>query len=135
MPEAWQQFDALLRLTNLERGALGLAPLAIESRLARAAQRHAEFLAASGFISHGGSGQSTPGERASAEGYAWSHVGENVLARTLDDIDAAFGQWWHSPGHRDNLLGIDYTETGFGRAYSAHVDCWYYVMLLAKPAC
>ena len=61
-------------------------------------------------------------------------MGENVLARTRDDIEAAFDQWWQSPGHRDNLLGPDFCDTGFGRAYSPRVDCWYYVMVLARPA-
>ncbi len=133
MLDAATQFAALLQRANQARTGAGLEALTSEGRLARAAQLHAEYLAANGFLSHGGADDSLPADRVAAQGYAWSQVGENVLARTQDDAAAAFTQWWDSAGHRDVLLGPQFTQTGFGRAYSARVECWYYVMLLARP--
>lgn len=128
------QLIEILRLTNASRAEAGLNALQNDSRLGRAAQLHADYLAAGGFLSHGGSGNSTPGDRASAAGYAWQRVGENVLARTQADAAAAYAQWWNSPGHRDNLLTAAFSDCGLGRTYSPRVDCWYYAMLLAMPA-
>jgi uncharacterized protein YkwD len=128
------QLIEILRLTNAARAAAGLWALENDARLGRAAQAHAEFLAAGGFLSHGGVGDSTPGDRASAAGYVWSRVGENVLARTQANAAAAYDQWWQSPGHRDNLLTAAFMHCGLGRHYSPKVDCWYYAMLLATPA-
>ena len=128
------QLIEILRLTNASRAAAGMNALQNDSRLGRAAQWHAEFLAAGGYLSHGGIDNSTPGDRASAAGYAWQRVGENILARTQADAAAAYDQWWQSPGHRDNLLTAAFTDCGLGRHYSPKVDCWYYAMLLATPA-
>jgi uncharacterized protein YkwD len=123
----------LLNRSNNARAANSARALRLDSRLSAAALDHARFLAASGYISHGGQGDSTPAMRAENAGYAWSRVGENVLARTSGDADAAWQQWWDSAGHRANLLEPAFVDCGLGRAYSPRVDCWYYVMLLAAP--
>ncbi|MDB5972930.1 MAG: polymerase [Hydrocarboniphaga sp.] len=128
------QLIEILQLTNASRAAAGMNPLRNDSRLGRAAQLHAEFLAAGGFLSHGGSGESTPGDRATAAGYRWQRVGENILARTRAEPALAYEQWWLSQGHRDNLLTAAFTDCGLGRHYSPKVDCWYYAMLLATPS-
>jgi uncharacterized protein YkwD len=128
------QLIEILRLTNASRAAAGMNALQNESRLGRAAQAHAEYLAAGGFLSHGGIDNSTPGDRAIAAGYQWQRVGENILARTRAEPALAYEQWWLSEGHRDNLLTAAFTECGLGRSYSPKVDCWYYAMLLATPA-
>jgi len=127
------QLIEILRLTNASRMAAGMEPLVHDSRLGRAAQLHAEYLAEGGFLSHGGFGDSSPGDRATAAGYGWSRVGENVLARTRAEPEAAYQQWWLSQGHRDNLLTAAFQHCGLGRHYSPKVDCWYYAMLLATP--
>lgn len=124
----------LLDRCNSARQLAGAGPLYADTRLNGAALDHARFLAASGYISHGGSGDSTPALRAEHAGYAWSRIGENVLARTHGDADEAFEQWWNSPGHRANLLEPAFADCGFGRVYAPRVDCWYYVMMLATPA-
>lgn len=123
----------VLERSNAVRAANGAGGLRVDARLVSAADQHAHFLAASGFISHGGAGDSTPASRAAAAGYAWSRVGENVLARTTGDADAAWQQWWDSAGHRANLLEPAFVDCGLARTYSPRVDCWYYVMLLAAP--
>lgn len=130
---AEQDFADLLARTNQARRASGLGPLQREPRLDRAAQRHCEDLAAGGFLSHGGSDGSSLSQRVEATGYVWQALGENVLCRTQADTPQAFMQWWNSDGHRANLLGPQFSQLGFGRAYSANVDCWYYVMVLAAP--
>ena len=125
---------SLLERTNTARLGAGTNVLRIEHRLTSAAEDHARFLAEGGFLSHGGRNDSTPASRAEAAGYAWSRVGENVLARTTADADEAFLQWWNSAGHRANLLEPAFIDCGLARAYSPRVDCWYYAMLLAAPA-
>jgi uncharacterized protein YkwD len=40
--------------------------------------------------------------------------------------------WWYSPGHRENLLNPDYTESGIGVAQAAD-GAWFVTQIFATP--
>lgn len=101
-----------LALHNAERTSRGLAALTTDARLTAAAQRHADWMARTGRMTHGGEGQ--PWDRVSEAGYRWSYVGENIAE--CEDLATAMRLWMNSSGHRANILSANFTQMGFGNA-------------------
>jgi uncharacterized protein YkwD len=90
----------LVDRVNSFRAAHGLAPVALETRLSAAAQRHAEAMAASGVFSHDGP-DGTLTERMVRVGYAYMEVAENIGGGTpgvgharAARPDAPFADYW-----------------------------------------
>ena len=120
------QYDAeLLALTNAERQNVGLPALTLSSQLGQAAQNHADDMAINNYFSHTGLNGSTPSERVKAVGYDFYYVGENISAGRTTPSDTIRG-WMNSQGHRENILNPNYTEIGFGYAYSNDSDYKHY---------
>lgn len=86
-------------------------PLAWNGQLGAAAQRHSEDMAEHGHFSHTGTDGSSVGDRASAAGYEWRRVGENI-ARYQQTVGEVVADWAESPGHCANLMDPNYTEFG-----------------------
>jgi len=128
------QYDAeLLQLTNAERQTAGLSPLGLSSQLGQAAQAHAEDMANNNYFSHTGLNGSQPSNRVDATGYVWYYVGENIAAGYSTPAET-IQQWMDSQGHRENILSPNYTEIGFGYAYSVTNDYGYYwVQVFGTP--
>jgi hypothetical protein len=87
---------------NRERAAQGLAPLKWSVTLARAAQQHAERMAAKNTLSHQLPGEPGMAERAKAAGARYSSLAENVAEGP--SAESIHQQWMKSPPHRANLL-------------------------------
>jgi uncharacterized protein YkwD len=105
----------LLELVNSARAERALAPLTADGRLTAAAARHAGTMAAVGILAHQGLGDGYPWSRASAAGYQWSEVAENI-AEGYPTAAAAMAGWLVSPGHLANILG---PSVDFGAAVAA----------------
>jgi uncharacterized protein YkwD len=90
-------------------------PLALEARLTRAAQLHAEDMRASGTMSHTGSDGSTFTQRIDRQGYAWAAAGENV-ASGYGTPEAVVDGWLGSDGHCANLMHGGFADLGAGEA-------------------
>ena len=107
------------RATSRSCGARGwfdaVPPLALEPRLTRAAQLHAEDMLATGTMSHTGSDGSTFTQRIDRQGYAWASAGENV-ARGYPTPEAVVDGWLGSDGHCANLMGGGFSDLGAGEA-------------------
>jgi uncharacterized protein YkwD len=99
---------------NEARARRGLPPLAVDARLAAAAQGHAQDMAAHVMLSHTGSDGSGPADRIERAGYAWAAAGE-CIAAGQPDAAAVAADWGADPAHRAILLG-DYTQVGTGRS-------------------
>ncbi|MBI2321007.1 MAG: hypothetical protein HYU88_02655 [Chloroflexi bacterium] len=115
----------VVELTNAERRAVGLAPLAANGQLARAAQGYAEVLATSACWGHACGAVPDFRQRLVDAGYAdWRYLGENVAGgqRTPELVVAA---WMASPAHRANILHPAYTEIGVGLAYGGRLDIYW----------
>lgn len=123
----------LLKLTNIERKKLGLAPLRLSSKLTKAAQFHAEDMANNNYFSHTGKNGSTMSDRTKATGYKFSFLGENLAAGRATP-EGTIRQWMNSTGHRANILNEKFTEIGFGYANSPNSRYrHYWVQVFGSP--
>ncbi len=121
-----------------------LAPNAL---LENAAIVHSQWMLAADVFSHTGNGGSSAPQRATAAGYAWANVGENLSWRgttgsiSLDTIAATHHQdLFLSAGHRVNMLNGVYQEVGIAQERGAfnlngrNYDSSMLTELFAKPA-
>lgn len=118
------------RLVNEERLAIGLDALAADQRLYDASEAHTEWMVANEIFSHRGEGGSTPADRALAEGYVYTALGESlarghtspeqvVRGRTCDrycitacDVANRCDGWKQSSSHWRILMGSSYRDIG-----------------------
>ncbi|GAA3787424.1 CAP domain-containing protein [Streptomyces chiangmaiensis] len=105
--------EEVLALTNTERAAAGLAPLAADPRLAAAAQAHSADMVARDFYAHTSPEGREPWDRAAAAGSRHRTVGENIACGQRSPAEVVRG-WMNSPGHRANILKPAFTHLGVG---------------------
>lgn len=132
---------AILAETNRARASIGLPPLRVDSRLAKAADGHTRFLTLIGGIRHESflPGRETVDARVRAEGLKSAFVSENLAlipvrprimreraggggVEVVDggEMDLRIEQlatmfvraWLDSPPHRENLLNPRFTHLG-----------------------
>ena len=111
---------------NLPVGQRGpFAPLVVNESLLKAARLHSDDMLANNYMSHYGLNGSSPGQRATAAGYATGSISENVYSSSstgpFADTPEAFvigmnDGWFQSSGHRENMLTASWTEFGGGVA-------------------
>lgn len=105
----------IVELVNAERGKVGCPALTLNTTLSKVAQAHSEDMALHQNMSHSGSDGSSPGDRLTDAGYAWSAYGENV-AYGYASPEQVMAGWMASPGHRANILNCAFKEIGVGLA-------------------
>lgn len=121
------------------RSQAGIAPLAAELRLTRAARDFAGYMANTGRYGHEADGRDVAARLQSA-GYAFCFGAENLawIEAGIDDEPRVarllMAGWMASPSHRSNLLGADWTDTGIAIATSASAGRLYAVQLFGRPA-
>ena len=111
---------------NTFRGDNGAGPLRQSAILTRAAQAHADDMAARNYFSHqspGGPNGSTLMARTRAAGCNLRAVAENIAQGQRSEAEVLTA-WANSPGHRRNMLKGNMTDYGFGRAG----DIWVLVL-------
>ena len=91
----------MLTCVNQIRAYYGLHSLANNSGLNSTAQACAERMASANSMTH----SPYPGG-----GHAW---GENI-AEGFGGAVSVFNAWMASPGHRANILNVNYTQMGIG---------------------
>lgn len=103
------------RLAGASCGARGSFPattaLSWNANLAQAAAGHSDDMVARNFFSHTGSNGSSVGDRATAAGYTWRTVGENIAAGQAGVAEVVQG-WMNSDGHCANLMNPAYRDIG-----------------------
>ncbi|MFF8409396.1 CAP domain-containing protein [Streptomyces omiyaensis] len=113
----------VIALANDEREKAGCGALRAEPRLARAAQGHADDMAARDYYAHDSPEGRDGGDRIAASGYDWSAWGENIHkgprtpARAMDS-------WMGSAAHRANILNCSFRDIGVGVALTADGPWW-----------
>jgi uncharacterized protein YkwD len=141
--DAAAQPDAVERATldrvNAYRQEHGRARLSVSERLQRAAEDFAAYMARTGRYGHEADGR-RPADRASAAGYAWCLVAENIAWRhrstgfTDEELVSGFFEGWRdSPDHRKNILDAALTETGIALVRSRATGRWYAVQMFGRP--
>ena len=85
------------------------SPLTWNTQLLDAARTHSADMAQHNFFSHTGSDGSNVGDRATAAGFTWQRIGENIAAGQTS-AESAVNGWIDSPGHCRNLMNPNFTE-------------------------
>jgi uncharacterized protein YkwD len=106
----------IVELTNAQRRQAGLPDLRFNPVLSAAAQKHSADMALEDFFNHKSPNGSKPSDRAQAEGYPSTYVGENIYAGGSTP-ENAFEGWMKSEGHRNNILSPNYQDIGVGYYY------------------
>jgi len=109
------------------------APLALNSLLTAAAQAHSDEMARYSYLEHKGRDGTTPAQRVTTIGYAWSHTGENIAGGPGSPEDVVAG-WLKSPGHCANIMSPKFTEMGVAYALSNDDYGIYWTQVFAAPA-
>lgn len=124
--------------TNAFRVEQRLKALKVDSRLTKASEAFAGFMAEHGELSHEAD-ERHPGDRAAAAGYEPAVLAENIADQmkssgfTPEALAKGFVDGWkESPGHRKNMLISDVTQTGVGVAYSRATDTYYAVQMFGR---
>ncbi len=131
--------SALIEAVNALRTSYGLAPYSINATLMETAQSHADYMAATGSVSHTGAGGSSVTGRLLAAGYplagdlsSGGFRSENITSgsegKTAED---AVNQWTGDELHLTTMISPNLTEIGAGVAVSA--GRVYYVIDCAQP--
>jgi uncharacterized protein YkwD len=139
MPDLERTAAEVVERTNRFRQAQGLGPVDPDPALKRTAVDFAQYLARTDRFGHEADG-STPGQRAEAQGYEICLISEN-LAYQFDSrgfsaeglAEKTVTGWIESPGHRENMVDPDVTETGVGVARSQRSNQYYLVQLFGRP--
>ncbi|TVL87864.1 CAP domain-containing protein [Streptomyces sp. SAJ15] len=114
----------VVALTNAERAAARLAPLAADPLLAVAAQAHSDDMVARDFYSHTTPEGREPWDRAAAAGCPHRGIGENIACGQRGAAEVVRG-WMDSPGHRANILKPDFTHIGVGYATGSRAGTYW----------
>ena len=113
----------LSAMTNADRAAARLAPLATAGDLQSLAQTRANEMAKSGRLAH----TTNLGTRVSG----WKRLGENVgRGPNLRDIETAF---MASPSHRENILDPGFTQFGVGVTWDGR-EYFYVAVVFRTPS-
>jgi hypothetical protein len=106
-----------LEITNEYRAMMGRRLLAWNPKLLECARGHSEWMERTGTFSHfeeSGTPREEPSGRAKLAGYPCA-ASENIMFGDADPMKAHLC-WIHSSGHDRNILLMDHTEMGSGRA-------------------
>jgi Cysteine-rich secretory protein family/LysM domain len=107
--------DLLGRINTL-RANLGLSPYTLRPSLSAAAQNQAQWMANTGQVSHVQPDGSRPVDRAQANAYPSSWVGENIYIGGLATVDDAWNFWLNSAIHYAGLTSSNYNDVGIAMA-------------------
>lgn len=127
----------VLRLSNDERVKEGLFALSPNTKLRDVAAGHSADMLANDYFEHENLEACSSSCRATNAGYRWKSIGENIYMMsgyTLSPEKAAakvVDGWMNSPGHKKNILGTSFTESGVGVVYDG--KSIYVTSLYAKP--
>ncbi len=103
----------VIRLTNEQRAANGLAPLAENKTLDAAALAKGQDMISKSYWAHFAPDGTSPWSFFISFGYKYQYAGEN-LARDFSSASGAVAAWMNSASHKENILNPHYRETGIG---------------------
>ncbi|HUG23018.1 CAP domain-containing protein [Piscinibacter sp.] len=138
-PDLAQATERVTRQTNEFRAAHRAGATTADPALTEAAQAFADHMARTDRYSHEADGR-RPSERASAHGYDYCLVSENIAFvqssagfETQELAERLVRGWKESPGHRKNMLDVAVTETGVAIAQSPRTKRYYAVQMFGRP--
>ncbi|MBR6185801.1 MAG: hypothetical protein IKQ41_06010 [Clostridia bacterium] len=106
------QEQKLLNLVNQDRAANGLAPLAEDPALSALARLKSDDMNQGNYLAHQSPTLGSAAQMLTKHGYSFQGVGENIAHHR--DVEKAEAAFMSSPGHRQNILGSQWTRIGIG---------------------
>lgn len=103
--------DSVLSEMNVYRAKSGAAPLHFDARLTAAAEDRMRDMEDLEYWAHDAPDGRTPFVWLKARGYEYQYAGEN-LATGFETTEVLVQGWMESPGHRANILSLDYDDVG-----------------------
>ena len=101
----------VIQLTNGERTSRGLHALQTNGQLNQAAMSKAQHMMEHDYWAHVAPDGTQPWYFVTQAGYTYVYVGEN-LAKGFSTSSGVVAGWMDSPGHRDNILNVNYQDIG-----------------------
>ncbi len=102
----------LLKLVNQERVSRKLALLTIDVQLSNVAEAKSRDMADNQYFSHQSPTYGSPFEMMKQFGITYRTAGENIACNQT--VEAAHKALMESTGHRENILGTQFTHIGIG---------------------
>ncbi len=103
----------VLELVNVERTANGLSALKMHSELSKVAYEKSRDLAIYDYFAHTSLNYGSPFDIMQQFGISYGYAGENI-AMGHKTPEAVVKAWMESPGHRQNILNVDFRNIGIG---------------------
>jgi uncharacterized protein YkwD len=133
VPSMTSAFDLIAAVNDL-RASYGLPAYAVSSILMGTAQGQADFMAATGTVTHSGPGGISLTQRLLNAGYPLSggFRAENILSisSNASGYDVVHSGYWADADHQNTMLSVELTEIGAGVAVSGGTG--YYVIDCAR---
>jgi len=116
-PDAGRDILALVNAARAQPRTCGTqafgpaGPVTWNLQLGQAALAHSADMAQKHYFNHKQPDGSQPPDRATAAGYRWRRVGENIASGQRTPAEAV-ASWLGSPGHCANIMNPGFTEMG-----------------------
>lgn len=136
-PSSNLSIEGVVKWTNIQRGQNGNLPALSENILLnRAAALKLQDLFDKQYFEHISPTGQGPADLAKNAGYAYISIGENLALGNFDNDEVLVQDWMDSPGHRENILNIKYTEIGVavGKGLYKGEETWIAVQEFGRPA-
>jgi uncharacterized protein YkwD len=113
---------AITAAINDQRREHGLEPLEHQDDLAVVARDFSAQMIEQDFFDHIDPAGESVADRVRAAGITFTVVGENLYGASgpvgmVDHVERSVSGWMESPGHRENILREEFTQTGVGMAW------------------
>ena len=102
----------MLDLVNTARTSAGLKPLQADMALVRLARLKAQDMIDKNYFDHTSPTYGSPFDMMRAAGVTYRYAGENLAGAPA--VDVAHTNLMNSPGHRANILNVNFTKVGIG---------------------
>ena len=107
--------NEVVRLVNVERAKVGVAPLKVNWQLSRVSRIKCEDMRDKKYFSHTSPTYGSPFDMMKNFGISYMAAGENIAMGQVSPAEV-MKSWMNSPGHKQNILSPNYTEIGVGYA-------------------
>lgn len=104
--------DGVVAQTNKQRSLESLRELTNSEKLNAAAKLKLDDMFKRQYFEHQSPNGDGPADLATKANYSFVMVGENLALGNFVDDSALVDAWMASPGHRENIMRVGYTEIG-----------------------
>lgn len=112
VPELSEDELRMIQLVNEARKQAGLSPLTADKELSQVARIKSAEMISEDYFSHTSPTYGSPFDMMKKFGIQYRSAGENIACNQT--VDAAHRALMESPGHRENILGTQFTHIGVG---------------------